>query len=1039
MSLLTSSIARFAALAVAVFVASVRTAGQTPPNDECANATVLPSDGPFPLTGMEQGTDLATSNLGDPGTCLSNRNGKTVWFQWTADSDCTARFDTCGTDYPTIVAVYSGPCGAVGSYIACSFNTRSGPCPNMQLSRVQWPARTGTTYRVFVANPSPTGRGGTIHYRLDCLPGAPSNDNCDGATVLPSEGPFPVVGVELNTDLANSNQQASPPLCAFPGVSNDVWFTWQPPTDCNATFDTCDSDYDTVVEVWRGTCDGFSQGVACNDDTGIGPCARTQQSFVSWFAESRFSYVIRVSNFGDLGGGTLHYALDCRGDAPPNASCATPNVLPATGPYPIVGNEDTTGAPPSRTFQGNYCSRGAQSNSVWFEWTPAVDCAASFHTCGSEYDTEVAVFTGTCAALGTAIICADDVLDGPCGRSLQAYVIWPALAGTTYRIEVTKPGQPGGGLLAYALDCDTNPPPNDACTNPTTLDCAPYPQFLLEVTTHSTTSATDPPLPCSSVGMPSNSHSVWFRYVPDCTRTATFATCGSTYDTVLTVFTGSCDDSAPIECNHGDCVAGSFVSFIAQPGVPYLIEVTAFGDGPGGLLRLESRCVDDIPPVLQCPTEITTECTGAGGALVTYYPTASDDCSGIAGIACLPTSGSHFPVGTTEVTCHASDRLGNTSSCTFHVTVVDSIAPVVHCPANISLEVSDVEEPVAYDVTATDFCDDDPLVQCEPPSGSLFPAGVTLVSCLATDSSGHAATCSFEVSVHACVDFDRTAIGTVPDGTFIERQYAALGVLISGRSYGGSIGAIARQPQPPSTEDLIPVTPPNYLQTFGGDDSSDSGVITFTFVDLLNGGPGLASHASVTFLDVESSGAGESRLEGYDVRGGLVATVVVPRGPNAGQFSAEIGEPGGPLRMSMIVARVGSPFDSASIDHFCWTIEPAGIEAKLLGPGRDVPIGENVDLRLFIRNASGRSTPVLASLTARIGSVRRPRTIDGPRLITLSPRLTHMDPPLLRRVHVPPDPRLIGRTATFSAAFVDPPTSTSLATSVTEVRFGAPH
>jgi hypothetical protein len=49
--------------------------------------------------------------------------------------------------------------------------------------------------------------------------------------------------------------------------------------------------------------------------------------------------------------------------------------------------------------------------------------------------------------------------------------------------------------------------------------------------------------------------------------------------------------------------------------------------------------------------------------------------------------------------------------------------------------------------TATDDVDGDVPVRCTPESGSDFPLGTTTVTCTASDSSGNAATASFNVSI----------------------------------------------------------------------------------------------------------------------------------------------------------------------------------------------------------------------------------------------------------------------------------------------------
>lgn len=50
---------------------------------------------------------------------------------------------------------------------------------------------------------------------------------------------------------------------------------------------------------------------------------------------------------------------------------------------------------------------------------------------------------------------------------------------------------------------------------------------------------------------------------------------------------------------------------------------------------------------------------------------------------------------------------------------------------------------------ATDNCDPSPDVVCDPPSGSVFPVGITTVTCTATDECGNTAMSTFDVEVTA--------------------------------------------------------------------------------------------------------------------------------------------------------------------------------------------------------------------------------------------------------------------------------------------------
>ena len=73
------------------------------------------------------------------------------------------------------------------------------------------------------------------------------------------------------------------------------------------------------------------------------------------------------------------------------------------------------------------------------------------------------------------------------------------------------------------------------------------------------------------------------------------------------------------------------------------------------------------------PGNITAAATSASGAMVTYSASATDPVDGSITPVCTPASGSTFALGTTTVTCTATDAAGNESSASFTVTVVPNI------------------------------------------------------------------------------------------------------------------------------------------------------------------------------------------------------------------------------------------------------------------------------------------------------------------------------------------------------------------------------
>ena len=123
---------------------------------------------------------------------------------------------------------------------------------------------------------------------------------------------------------------------------------------------------------------------------------------------------------------------------------------------------------------------------------------------------------------------------------------------------------------------------------------------------------------------------------------------------------------------------------------------------------------------------------------MTFFVSATDNC-GVTNLVSSMASGSTFPVGTTTVTNTATDASGNTTSCSFTVTVTDAQNPVITCPGNLVLSADAgrcSRSNVTFTVSATDNCGVTNLVS-SPPSGSTFPVGTTTVTNTATDASGN--------------------------------------------------------------------------------------------------------------------------------------------------------------------------------------------------------------------------------------------------------------------------------------------------------------
>ncbi|MCP5521968.1 MAG: HYR domain-containing protein [Verrucomicrobiales bacterium] len=172
-----------------------------------------------------------------------------------------------------------------------------------------------------------------------------------------------------------------------------------------------------------------------------------------------------------------------------------------------------------------------------------------------------------------------------------------------------------------------------------------------------------------------------------------------------------------------------------------------------------AQCVID----LHCPDSLRA-CPDVDGATVVFEVTASDSCGSEVTVVCEPPSGSWFPLGTTYVHCIATTDQGNRAECRFPVQVVDDQPPVLRYPERTIVPCVGPEgSPVSFSVIAEDDCDPDVEIECDPPSGSLFPVGTTTVVCVATDASGNQTRAVFPITVAGGCGGTRCISLTVPE------------------------------------------------------------------------------------------------------------------------------------------------------------------------------------------------------------------------------------------------------------------------------------
>ncbi|MDH5299895.1 MAG: HYR domain-containing protein [Gammaproteobacteria bacterium] len=148
--------------------------------------------------------------------------------------------------------------------------------------------------------------------------------------------------------------------------------------------------------------------------------------------------------------------------------------------------------------------------------------------------------------------------------------------------------------------------------------------------------------------------------------------------------------------------------------------------------QVSIKVQDTIAPTLTIPADVTREANDINSSINIGSATATD----IFDVTISNNAPIVYPLGQTQVRWTATDSNGNSRSATQRVSLVDTTAPVLTLPADISVEASailtsvNIGNAIAKDIFGISLSNDAP---------SAFPLGSTIVNWLATDDSGNIA------------------------------------------------------------------------------------------------------------------------------------------------------------------------------------------------------------------------------------------------------------------------------------------------------------
>lgn len=525
------------------------------PNDLFASAQVLEGS-----SGTVSGSNIGCGKeAGEPNHVSSG--GRSVWYRWTAPASATVTLDTVGSTFDTMLAAYTG--SSVSSLTQVASNDDINYSGGVLQSRISFNALAGTVYSIAVDGYGGASGSITLTWNQAGVtppPSGPANDHFANATVLDGSSG------QVSSSNVNATKEAGEPNHVSSG-GRSVWFRWTAPASGTVTIDTVGSNFDTMLAAYTGSSVSSLTRMASNDD--INYSGGILQSRVSFNASAGTIYSIAVDGYGGASGSiTLNWNQAAA--APPHNHLANARVISGTSGLDAASTVGATKEAGEPNHAGN-----AGGASVWYQWTPATSGNVTISTEGSGFNTLLAVYTGNSYGDLALRYSNDDI--GP-GNTRSA-VTFEAVIDVTYLIAVDGfNGASGSVVLQW--DLTGIGPAHDHFTAAALLEGSAGSSYAA---TAWATKETGEPNHAGNAG----GASVWYRWTAPSGNPVAINTMGSTFDTLLAVYTGGSLSALTLiaENDNDGASPQSRVAFTPVSGTTYRIAVDGH-DGAVGNLAL---------------------------------------------------------------------------------------------------------------------------------------------------------------------------------------------------------------------------------------------------------------------------------------------------------------------------------------------------------------------------------------------------------------------------------------------------------------------
>ncbi|HMD01142.1 MAG TPA: hypothetical protein VKH37_13360, partial [Ferruginibacter sp.] len=382
---------------------------------------------------------------------------------------------------------------------------------------------------------------------------------------------------------------------------------------------------------------------------------------------------IRVWNYNNKDGGIFSLCV-WEPPVPSNNSCANAITIPCgtscsmntfTNAYATADPVGTAPDPSCGFYQGG---------DVWFKFVAPASGKMEFEAFGvSGCNPQYAIYNGTCGSF-TQVYCGQ--------LNEQHTYVDPALGGQTLYMRVWNYNSEEGGTFRICV-WEPPVPSNDNCAGAIPLNvgtsCLLADGSSKYATSQSTSVAPNPTCGFYAGG------DVWYTILMPASGNLTLQFTNLSGNAQYAVYTGTCGAFTQIACQQLNPTLN--ISNPSLGGQTLYLRVWDFNSEDGGTYRLCSYDPSP-PPTITCPPAVTVQCSAAvpahdfaGGSATASCGTAT--VTWVSDVISNQTCPNKYTITRTY---RATDGCNSSSTCTQTITVNDNTAPLINCPADITVQ-----------------------------------------------------------------------------------------------------------------------------------------------------------------------------------------------------------------------------------------------------------------------------------------------------------------------------------------------------------------